>query len=273
MKTFEVNKQEKLSKFLLGCYGADLPYATLRKLLRNKDIKVNGKRVNDDVMLSVGDTVVVYYDGERLFTPIFECEDVVVFDKPPTLTSEDFELKLNTQGYKVKLCHRLDRNTSGLLVFAKTTIGYEEMLKAFKDRTIDKFYMAEVYGKLSKKSATLTAFLQKDADTGFVKIFDNQVVGSEKIITEYQVVEERENSTVIKVKLITGKTHQIRAHFAHIGNFVVGDGKYGDNAQNKAFKAKRQRLTAYSVEFHFEGSSPLFYLNGKVITLQQVPFA
>lgn len=267
MKTYKANKQEKLSKFLLSCYGADLAYSTLRKLLRNKDIKVNGKRVSCDVLLAVGDTVIVYYDGERLFAPIFECEDVIIFDKPPTITSEDFELKLNNQGYKIKLCHRLDRNTSGLLVFAKTNLGYEEMLKAFKDRTIDKFYIAEVYGKLNKKSATLTAFLKKDEVKGIVKIFDNFVDGSEKIITEYQVVEERESSTIVKVKLITGKTHQIRAHFAHIGNFVIGDGKYGDNAQNKAFKAKRQRLTACSLKFNFENLSPLYYLNGKEISL------
>lgn len=272
MKTFKADKSEKLSKFLLSCYGADLSYSTLRKLIRNKDIKVNGKRVGVDVLLSANDQVIVYYDGERLYTPVFESCDVIVFDKPPTLTSEDFELKLNSQGYNVKLCHRLDRNTQGLLVFAKTDIGYQELLKAFKERTIDKYYLAEVYGKLKEPKKTLTSYLLKNADIGLVQIFDNEVNGSEKIITQYEVVEERERTSVVKVKLITGKTHQIRAHFSHIGNFVIGDGKYGDNEFNKALKAKRQRLVSYLLKFNFDKSSPLNYLNGKEVKTTNIPF-
>lgn len=272
MKTFKVDKTQKLSKFLSGCYGADLSYSNLQKLLRNKDIKVNGKRVGSDVLLCEDDQVIVYYDGEKEYSPIFECDDVIVFNKPPTLTSEDFELKLNNQGYKVKLCHRLDRNTQGLLVFAKTDIGYQEMLKAFKDRTIDKYYIAEVYGKLDKPYNTLTAYLKKNSDAGLVKIYNEKVEGSDKIVTEYNVIEENENTTVVKVKLITGKTHQIRAHFSHIGNFVIGDGKYGNNAINKELKVKRQRLVSYLLKFNFDKSSPLNYLNGKEVEITNIPF-
>ena len=142
------------------------------------------------------------------------------------------------------------------------------MLLAFKNRTVDKFYMARVYGKLAVKKARLTAYLYKDAKNSEVKIYDTQVSGSVKIITEYEVVKEVENTSLLSVKLITGKTHQIRAHLAHIGHFIVGDGKYGDNQINKQLKQKRQNLTAYKTIFHFDKTSPLFELDGVEIILE-----
>ena len=268
MKTFIADKTEKLSKFLKEKYGADMPYSTFMKLLRNKDIKINGARVNKDVGLTVGDEIAVYFDGDNLdFLPVFEKLGVVVFNKPPVLTSEEFEEKLNKKYPFIKLCHRLDRNTSGLLVFASNETSYEEMLKAFKDRTVDKFYKAEVYGKLQNKQATLVSYLKKDEKEGLVKIFNDKVQGSVKIITEYKVIEEYEKTSLLHVKLVTGKTHQIRAHLAHIGHFIVGDGKYGDSKINKELKAKRQKLTAYKIKFNFDKKSPLYELNETEISI------
>lgn len=269
MKIFKSNKTEKLSKFLLSSYGAELSYSMLMKLFRRKDIKVNGKRVNKDLTLMGGDTVEVYYDGNKaIITPVFEREGVFVFNKPPTLTSEDFEVEINKNYKGLKLCHRLDRNTSGLLVLASGK-ALDEMLLAFKERTVDKFYRAEVYGKLKDKKATLTAYLVKNEETSTVKIFNEKVNGSVKIVTEYEVIKEFEETSILSVKLITGKTHQIRAHLAHIGHFIIGDGKYGDNEINKKFKAKRQNLTAYKLKFNFRKESCLSSLNGIEITIDE----
>ena len=268
MKTFINEKPQKISKLLASNYGAELSYSNLMKLFRNKDIKVNGKRINKDIIIDVGAVVDVYFDGEiKAYSPVFEGSAIFVFNKPPTITSEDFEALLNKTYKGLKLCHRLDRNTSGLLVFASEENAYNEMLLAFKNRTVDKFYLAEVYGTLAVKKARLTAYLYKDANNSEVKIYDTQVNGSVKIITEYEVVSENENTSLLSVKLITGKTHQIRAHLAHIGHFIVGDGKYGVNKINKTLKQKRQNLKAYKTIFHFDKSSPLKSLDGVEITL------
>ncbi|MBR2322497.1 MAG: RluA family pseudouridine synthase [Clostridia bacterium] len=263
MRDFKCLKNQKLSKLILSEYGANITYSTVMKLIRNKDVKVNSKRVSKDVTVEIGDNVEVYYNGEeKAYAPVFNECGVLVFNKPPTITSEDFEALLKKTFGDIKLCHRLDRNTSGLLVFASDNKAYEELLSAFKHRTIDKFYLAEVYGKLAVKKARLTAYLYKDEKNSQVKIYDNLVKGSQKIITEYEVVEERENTSLLSVKLITGKTHQIRAHLAHVGHFIVGDGKYGDVKINKALNIKRQKLTAYKLKFNFEKDSYLYPLNG-----------
>lgn len=194
-----------------------------------------------------------------------------MFDKPPTATIEEYTKSVKNLDSDLEPCHRLDRNTSGLVVYAKG-IALEEMLKAFKERTVDKYYLAKVYGVPTKKSATLVDYLIKDSDSGMVRVVKEQVKGSVKIITEYQTIETSENSSVLKVKLITGKTHQIRAHLASIGNFIIGDGKYGVNKINKEFKATRQKLTAYELKFNFDANSPLNYLNGVTVTLNRKPF-
>ena len=240
------------------------------KLIRNKDVKVNSKRVSKDVLVAIDDFIEVYYNGEeRSYTPVFNECGVLVFNKPPTITSEDFELLLQKTFGDIKLCHRLDRNTSGLLVFARDNKAYEELLLAFKNRTVDKYYMAEVYGKLAVKKARLTAYLYKDAENSQVIIYDSFVKGSQKIITEYEVIKESEKTSVLSVKLITGKTHQIRAHLAHVGHFIVGDGKYGDIKINKSLNIKRQKLTAYKLKFNFENGSYLYPLNGIEVILPQ----
>ena len=275
MKSFIVEKQIKLNKFLLDSYNGDLSYSVFQKLLRNKDIKVNGKRVNKDLLLNAGDKIEVYYDGAKkqleLKVLLNEC-GVLAVDKPCGITSIDFESQVKSVYSSAVLVHRLDRNTSGILLFALDSVAEQELLKTFKNRTISKFYTAEVYGKVQKDSEVLTAYLVKDSDKSLVKIYDTEVKDSEKIITGYEVIERRENSTILRVELFTGKTHQIRAHLAHIGHFIIGDGKYGKNAINETFKVKTQRLTASKVVFEFDKSSPLYNLNGKVIEIDRKAF-
>ncbi len=275
MKSFIADKQIKLNKFLLDSYNGDLSYSVLQKLLRNKDIKVNGKRLSKDVMLNAGDKIDVYYDGAKkqleLKVLFNEC-GVLAVDKPCGITSIDFERQVKAVYESAVLVHRLDRNTSGILLFALDNTAEEELLKSFKNRSISKFYTAEVYGNVKKDSEVLTAYLVKDSESSLVKIYDTEVKGSELIKTGYNVVERRENSTLLTVELFTGKTHQIRAHLAHIGHFIIGDGKYGKNTINETFKAKTQRLTASKVIFNFEKDSSLYNLNGKTIELDRKPF-
>ena len=272
MKSFLVEKEIKLSKFLLEKYDGEISYSTVQKLIRNKDVKINGKRISSDVKLLAGDSVSVYYDGNNAFKDcevlLNECGVLVVY-KPAGVTVEKFEEIIRKKYPTATLCHRLDRNTSGLLVLAYEKHAEAELLKAFKERTIKKEYLCEVYGKMKNNSDTLTAYLKKDEKLSKVFVTDNKQDGSTKIITEYKVIKELENSSILSVNLITGKTHQIRAHLAHVGNQIIGDGKYGLNSVNDKFNAKTQRLTAYKLTFSFSKESPLYSLNNRVVHLNK----
>ena len=272
MKTFKVDREIKLEKFLKQVYGEKLPYSSYKKLLRNKDIKVNGKRINSEITLNLGDVVEVYFDGvNKSLKVLYVDENVLVLDKPCGIEVEDFELLVQKTYNKAKMVHRLDRNTSGIMVFSLNDKAYEELLFAFKNRDIDKYYLAEVYGFFDNDEGVLTDYLVKDSKKSKVEIFKNSEPNSVKIITEYKTIEKLEKSSIIEVKLITGKTHQIRAHTAFYGHFIIGDGKYGDNLINKSFSAKYQRLTASRIEFKLNGKL-LSYLNGKQIKIERNPW-
>ena len=268
MKNFICNKAQKLSDFLLSSYGGSISYSTIMKLLRKKDVKINGLRVNKDVGLSVGDEVCCYYDGKLPeLNVVYKDDNIVILDKPCKITSEDFEVIVKQTYVTAELCHRLDTNTDGLLCFSLNEMAKTQLFNAFKNRTIKKYYLAEVYGEFTQKSGTFTDYLVKDADSGSVKIFSKQQKNSVKIITLYKTLKQSGGTSLIEVELVTGKTHQIRAHLAYHGHFIIGDGKYGDNKINKLYKANSQRLTAYKIMFSFDGE--LSYLNGKEITLNR----
>ena len=167
-------------------------------------------------------------------------------------------------------CHRLDRNTTGLVLFAKNEDSLNILLDKFKNHEIRKKYLALVYGIPKVKKARLEAYLFKDNKKSIVYISDNFKTGYSKIITSYSVIKEYDNnSSLLEVEIETGKTHQIRAHLAHIGYPIIGDGKYGINPVNKDFGFKFQQLKAYELTFNFQTDAKyLNYLNGKTFSLK-----
>ena len=267
MKTF-YSSGKKLSEEITEYYKGVVSYSLANKLIRKKDVKVNGVRVKEDLKTLSGDKIEVYYDGEdkRADTVLYQDENVLVVYKPSGITSEDFYALLCKKYSGVGFIHRLDQNTDGVMIFSLNAASEKELLYGFKHRTFDKYYLAEVIGTPKKASDELVAYLVKDAEKSEVRVFDSPVKGSEKIITSYTVLKSSGETSLLEVKLITGKTHQIRAHLAHVGNFIIGDGKYGYESINRKFKAKKQRLTAYKLILKFENASPLYYLNEKEFT-------
>ncbi len=239
-----------------------------RTLLKNKEIKVNGKKTGENVLLCIGDKVQYFLSEKQsqkaAFYIVYEDENVIVVDKESGVNSEAvFAALLRVYGEKCRFIHRLDRNTSGLLVFAFGDCAEKELLVAFREKRVGKKYRALCLGEFKEKHAMLSAYLQKDGENALVKIFDKAKSGAEKIITEYAVIDELRELTKVEVTLHTGKTHQIRAHLAYIGCPILGDMKYGNETENKKHGVARQCLVSKYLSFSFDESSRLEYLNGK----------
>lgn len=244
MKELIVNKkydEKKLNTFILDSFP-NLSKNTLYKALRKKDIKINDKRVSEDVIINLGDNIKVFICDEFLFGKenfslniIYEDDNILIVNKPSNIevTGEN-SLSTYVKDYVLKNdntfaepCHRLDRNTTGLVLFAKNEESLNILLEKFKQREIDKYYKALVYGILPKKQETLEAYLFKDTKKSLVYISDIPKKGYQKIITSYKVLKEdkKNNTSILDIKLETGRTHQIRAHLSHIGYPIIGDRK------------------------------------------------
>ena len=210
------------------------------------------------------------------FETVYEDENIIVADKPAGCEvvtesgDEDLlsEIRRQRDEPGIEAVHRLDRNTAGLVIFSRNDGAYNELFSAFGENgeyKIQKFYIAEVYGVMHKKSATLNAFLFKDAKKAYSYISAAPKFGYKKIVTKYRVLKENGGTSLLEIELVTGRTHQIRAHMAFIGHPLIGDGKYGTNEINKKFKQKYQSLVSYKIVFRFPPDSCLSYLNGKSI--------
>ena len=286
MKEIIVSKkyhEKKLNKVILEELS-NINYPTFCKLLRKKDIKVNGKRINKDILVYENDKIYIYLPKELEDVKIeldivYEDENILVINKPANIevtgTNSLTEL-INKQytncEFKPQPCHRIDRNTTGLVMFAKNEKTLRILLEKFKKHEIEKHYLALIYGIPNKKEERLEAYLFKDQKKSQVYISDTFKKGYQKIITRYTVLEKRkDNTAVLDVEIETGRTHQIRAHLAHIGYPIIGDGKYGKNEINKQFGKKYQMLCSYKLKFHFQSESGILsYLKGKEIELKNI---
>lgn len=284
MKKLIVNQKydgKKLNKFLLDNVP-NLSSNLLYKTLRKKDIKINGKRVNENVTINEGDEILVYIADELLEAKVdlkivYEDENILVINKDANLevTGENsltsmVHIKYEDEKYLPMPCHRIDRNTTGLVIFAKNEEALNILFDKFKKHEIEKTYEALVYGIPEIKKAKLEDYLFKDNKKSQVYVSDVPKKGYQKIITEYEVIKEYKNNTsLLEVKIETGRTHQIRAHLAYIGHPIIGDGKYGINDVNKKLGYKYQQLKAYKIKFDFKtDGGVLEYLNGKEINIK-----
>ncbi len=266
---------KKLNTFLFDSFDG-LKQSTLYKALRQKDIRINNIRISSNETIHTNDIVKVYIVDELLFSHndfkiIYEDDNILVVDKPTGIEvvgENSLTSYLQRQYPSSMPCHRLDRNTFGLVLFSKSDEALQILFDKFKNHEIKKYYKCKVYGIPTPKHAELKAYLFKDSNKSQVYISDLPKKGYREIITEYTVISSntKENTSVLEVLLHTGRTHQIRAHLAHIGYPIIGDGKYGINEINKRFNKKIQELQAYKIEFNFSSDSGILgYLNGKII--------
>ena len=310
MRILTVNKNDagqRLDKFLSKAVKG-MPQSLMYKYIRTKKIKVNRKRTEEKYMLVEGDEIQLFIKDEFFDSPekdtgalstikpkleiVYEDDNIILCNKRPgVLVHEDKEGKENTliihiqaylcqkgeydptseQSFAPALCNRIDRNTGGMVIAAKNANALRIMNEKIKNNEIDKFYMCAVHGIMKEKQKTLKGFLRKDSKNNTVEVSDKKLPGSKEIITKYKVVSEKGGNSLLEVELVTGRTHQIRAHMSHIGHPLLGDGKYGVNRNDKKDGYKYQALYAYRLRFCFDKTQPtdLDYLAGKEVKLKK----
>ena len=311
MKEFKINRNDsgqRVDKFLQKAVPR-MPQSLMYKYIRMKRIKLNGKRCEISTRLNEGDVMQLYINNEFFDTAaetefltappvlniVYEDENILLVDKKNGLVvHEDDEKTSDTlinrilhylydkgeykpeeeNSFVPALCNRLDRNTGGIVIAAKNAESLRILNQKIKDRELEKRYLCITVGIPPKKHDTMTAYLEKNADGNTVKVTDKKTPSNKTIITTYDVLKTGGRLALVEVKLETGRTHQIRAHFAHIGCPLLGDGKYGINQVNREYKVKTQALYSYKLKFTFAGDDNgcLDYLNGREFTVKDVWF-
>lgn len=311
MKQFIINSNDsgqRVDKFIKKAVPR-LPQALLYKYIRLKRIKLNGKRCDISDRLTVGDVLDLYINDEFFASEpsendflsvsdnidvVYEDDNVLLVNKPCGLVvHEDDDNSVDTLINRIKkylyrkgeyipenessftpsLCNRLDRNTQGIVICAKNAESLRTLNLAVKERTIQKKYLCVTLGEPKPRSAVIEAYHIKDEKSNTVKIYSNEVPMSKKIVTGYRVLKTVGDLTLCEIDLITGRTHQIRAHMAFIGCPLLGDGKYGVNEINRRYNVKTQALCAYKLTFNMgDDCKSLSYLNGKTFEIKDIWF-
>ena len=287
---------------LLGAYLKEAPNSFFYKMLRKKNITLNGKKADGTEKLKCGDEIRLFLSDETYekfagkvqpkekfpmakLNIVYEDSNVIFINKPAGMLSQksvpsDVSLNEYLLGYLEKsgqwkqeeskafrpsVCNRLDRNTSGMVICGKSMAGLQQMAALLKDRSLHKYYLCLVKGVMTE-GQHLEGYLLKDENSNQVKIFQKETEGAAHIITEYEPLYTEGETTLLKVTLVTGKSHQIRAHLSSIGHPIIGDPKYGDRKVNAFFREthgiKNQMLHAWKLTFP-ELAEPLDNLSEK----------
>lgn len=313
MKSFEIKSNDanqRLDKFIRKSLP-NLPQSLMYKYIRIKRIKVNGKRAEISTMLHIGDKVDMYINDEFFVKPetrydftgasknidiIYEDENIVLMNKKAGLLchpdDKEYVDTLITRlkrylydkgeyipddenSFTPSLVNRIDRNTGGIVIAAKNADSLRILNAQMKKRNMRKFYLCVIHGIPAKSNGLLEGYLVKDEKNNIVKVSHKETSGSKEIKTKYSIIakDEINNLSLVEVELLTGRTHQIRAHFASIGHPLLGDGKYGTNKLNKTWGYKKQFLYSYKLIFNFdEDAENLSYLNSRCFEVKDVWF-
>ena len=311
MKEFIISENDagqRLDRFLAKAVPL-LPASLAQKYIRLKRIKLGGKRVDRDTRLKEGDVLQLYINDEFFDKPrednayltvatpklniVYEDEHILLVDKRPGVAVHPHDgaeygrtLIDHIQAYLYQkkewkpreenaftpsLCNRIDRNTGGIVIAAKTAEALRVMNQKIKDRELDKRYLAIVEGTPKPREGSLKGYLFKDAKKNRVFVTNTPQAGSKSCQTNYKVLASRNGLSLVECELITGRTHQIRAQFAHTGHPLLGDGKYGK--LDKRFDRKYQALYSYKLTFTFTtDAGALDYLNGRSFRVENVDF-
>lgn len=312
MKEFYINKNDagqRLDKYITKSFPL-LPQSLMYKYIRSKRIKVNNKRSEISYRLKENDLVSLYINDEffeaakpkydflnagKNIKIVYEDENIILIDKPAGILSHPDEDNYtdtaitrvkrylyekgeyepdNEMSFAPALVNRIDRNTCGIIIAAKNAEALRILNEKLKNRELHKLYLCVVIGKLKNTSGLIEGYLEKNEKQNRVYISERSTDKSKAIATKYNVLGYKNGLSLVEVELLTGRTHQIRASFSHLGNPLLGDGKYGTNAQNKQFGGyKKQFLYSYKLAFDFESDAGILnYLNGKSFEVEDVWF-
>ena len=313
MKELTIGKNDAGQRFdrFVGKAVPLLPDSLLQKYIRIKRIKLNGKGAKRDARLSEGDVLQLYINDEFFETPseenaylkvstpkldiVYEDDNILLADKKPGMlchSAGDWSydtLIANIQAHCAQtgqwrpreensfapaLCNRIDRNTGGIVIAAKNAEALRIMNEKIKDRELDKLYLCAVIGRPRPLKGTLKDWIFKDANKNQVYVRKAPCPGAKEAITEYKTLQTKGELSLVECRLLTGRTHQIRAQMANAGTPLLGDGKYGAERINREYHEKQQALYSYKLSFDFKtDAGVLNYLNGRSFVVSGVDFA